>query len=113
MKKVILSLVLLSVLITSCTPTPIPCFDIPAPIHVNTATNFNCQCSKNSGYYEWYIDGVDYTGGSASGSGVFTSGIFSLTFTSTGNHTVELIAYPNGNKKGKSANISKTVSVVP
>jgi hypothetical protein len=102
---------------TGCQKTPVACFNPPSTaIHINTSANFDCSCSKNAGWYELYIDGVDQIGGNANGSGSISltkTGVYPLTFTSVGSHTVKLIVYSSSKKSGKTNETSQTITVVP
>jgi hypothetical protein len=111
----ILTLFIFVAIIPACTKTPTACFTVPVTIHVNVSASFDCTCSKNAGWYELYIDGVDQIGANANGSSSVSlskTGVLPLTFTTTGNHTVKLITYVNSNKSGKSSQTSQTVMVV-
>jgi hypothetical protein len=115
--KSILIVAIISIVVSSCQKAPIACFTIPpGTLHANTSANFDCTCSKNAGWYELYIDGVDQVGGNANGSGSISltkTGVYPLTFTTTGNHTVKLIVYSSSKKSGKTNETSQTVTVVP
>jgi hypothetical protein len=121
--KLILTASLFGIIITGCQKEPTACFTVNtassgyySSIHVNVSTNFDCTCSKNAAWYELYIDGNDQVGGSSSGSNQLSltkTGVFPLTFSITGSHTVKLMTYSKGKNSGKSNEISQTITVVP
>ncbi|MGZ4035157.1 MAG: hypothetical protein ACXVPU_06790 [Bacteroidia bacterium] len=107
MKKyqLLLFVLSMSILFTSCGKKPTACFVIPPNIHVFTWVMFDCSCSKNAEWYELSIDGAEQISGASSQE--------QIGFTSTGDHIVKLITYSAGKKLGYMSEMSQTVTVLP